>query len=824
MKKFFSLICLLSLFATAYGATDYGITVNGTKITSSKTSFTIGSGMVVYDVSHNTLTLTNVIFNCTGSGQSGIAVSATSTRSSSILRIYFEGVNSITASNGSAISCADKTDLVVVGTTVLTAKGSGNHALGLLYTDVSINGEGQLQMSSSGGATVAGDISCLSSLTMAINQCVIGNASNLGQRQLSYLKSVTINPSTTTSTDDLFTFKTRVTLGKTGSSSVPQVGNVLAWNMGSNVKIQSPEGTVFSASSQELTNPLTQLYNHDIEIGDEQLKSGYTAIGNFIYGTATAFNNPCAVLITTTKNFKNSSPTYINVPGFVTINGTVRPVYVNKNAFSGITSVNTIRYNFGVIYIGSYAMNGMPNLIKVYLPSSIKGFEANAFAGAGYPTYPLTVCWAALDYNDVAIPSTAFANTSLGISFYAPTVGARLKAESKNEITDYCTTVSTDPVASCDVTVGNNHYVVTGGFLTSSPGEMAIVGCSTNDKTVTINNNNSSATFGGKTYYCTSIAERAFSSRDITAFYCNYVGVKTIGKYAFTLCYQLEHFTFGEGITKIDGGAFSYTGLASVQWDAINCADFSLSERLFFNSASSGGNKITTFNFGDKVQRIPAYLCYDLPKVSKITIPASVTSIGASAFKGCTGLNSVTWNAKSVADFTDVDAPFVGLTDISSFAFGSNVSKIPAYLCQGMNITSLTVPKSTTAIGRYAFKDCKKLKRIYPQMTAPENLTYGSGIFDGVDKETCYLIVPGGTVSKYKATDPWRLFYNILQDGTGITGDINADGVVNVTDVTTLVNMILGTVAMNVARADVDDNGSVNVSDVTALVNIILEQ
>lgn len=54
------------------------------------------------------------------------------------------------------------------------------------------------------------------------------------------------------------------------------------------------------------------------------------------------------------------------------------------------------------------------------------------------------------------------------------------------------------------------------------------------------------------------------------------------------------------------------------------------------------------------------------------------------------------------------------------------------------------------------------------------------------------------------------------------TGDVNSDGSVNVSDITELVNMILGVVTKDEARADVDGNGTVNVSDVTALVNIIL--
>ena len=51
--------------------------------------------------------------------------------------------------------------------------------------------------------------------------------------------------------------------------------------------------------------------------------------------------------------------------------------------------------------------------------------------------------------------------------------------------------------------------------------------------------------------------------------------------------------------------------------------------------------------------------------------------------------------------------------------------------------------------------------------------------------------------------------------------DLNHDGAVNVGDVTTLVNMILGK-APQVAAADLNHDGAVNVGDVTTLVNLIL--
>ena len=64
--------------------------------------------------------------------------------------------------------------------------------------------------------------------------------------------------------------------------------------------------------------------------------------------------------------------------------------------------------------------------------------------------------------------------------------------------------------------------------------------------------------------------------------------------------------------------------------------------------------------------------------------------------------------------------------------------------------------------------------------------------------------------------------YNVVPPEEGMTGDVNGDGRVNVSDVSTLINMILGLEPMDEARGDVNGDGRVNVSDVTKLINIIL--
>ncbi len=55
-----------------------------------------------------------------------------------------------------------------------------------------------------------------------------------------------------------------------------------------------------------------------------------------------------------------------------------------------------------------------------------------------------------------------------------------------------------------------------------------------------------------------------------------------------------------------------------------------------------------------------------------------------------------------------------------------------------------------------------------------------------------------------------------------LSGDVNGDGKVNVSDVTALINMIMGITTMDATVADVNGDGKVNVSDVSALINIIL--
>ena len=66
--------------------------------------------------------------------------------------------------------------------------------------------------------------------------------------------------------------------------------------------------------------------------------------------------------------------------------------------------------------------------------------------------------------------------------------------------------------------------------------------------------------------------------------------------------------------------------------------------------------------------------------------------------------------------------------------------------------------------------------------------------------------------------------FNWFRFDSDAGGDINGDGQVNVTDVTALINKILGSAAYDDMLCDLNHDGLVNVSDVTALINIILSK
>ena len=138
------------------------------------------------------------------------------------------------------------------------------------------------------------------------------------------------------------------------------------------------------------------------------------------------------------------------------------------------------------------------------------------------------------------------------------------------------------------------------------------------------------------------------------------------------------------------------------------------------NSVTSIGNNafdicsgLTSVTIGNSVTSIGYSAFNGCSGLTSITIPNSVTSIGERAFQDCSNITSVVWNAKSCNSWN------FG-SQVTSFTFGDSVEIIPANLCTRMNkLTSVTIPNSVTSIGGSAFSGCTGLTSV----TIPNSVT-----------------------------------------------------------------------------------------------------
>lgn len=355
--------------------------------------------------------------------------------------------------------------------------------------------------------------------------------------------------------------------------------------------------------------------------------------------------------------------------------------------------------------------------------------------------------------------------------------------------------------------------------------------------------------------------------------------LKSIGMAAFAACGQLQSIELPASVDTIGSFAFSASGLTSVEVPAsvlyvgegafAQCKSLeqaTVSAAVIDKDAFKADDALATVTLGATVTSLGAGVfngCYaltaiDLPEQSALAtlgdeafIRSGLTTMN---FNGATQLNKVGEWAFAQSSLMQLSVPacvnevgqgaFFCAPSLTALSLPEGLTEVPAYMLAGTQGLALdSLGEGVTTIGDYAFYNNSQATSFY----LPSTVTYlgtkamagmtglqiitsmatdvpllGDSVWAGVNQPLVKLGTASNEVADlYAEADQWKEFY-ILHDY--LLGDVNEDGSIDVNDVTTLINYILGKnpPVFNPIAANVNGDEGINVNDVTAIINLIL--
>ena len=206
------------------------------------------------------------------------------------------------------------------------------------------------------------------------------------------------------------------------------------------------------------------------------------------------------------------------------------------------------------------------------------------------------------------------------------------------------------------------------------------------------------------------------------------------------------------------------------------------------NSAFSGCSRLTSVTIPNSVTSIGNSAFSGCSRLTGIEIPNSVTSIGDGTFSNCTNMTNVTIGSgvTSIGQYA-----FYTCTNMTNVTIGSGVTSIGNSAFSGCSrLTGIEIPNSVTIIGNFAFSECTNMTNV----TIGSGVTsIGSSAFSGCSRLTGIEIPNSVTIIGNFAFSKCTNMTNVTI-GSGVTsiGERAFYGCSGLTSVTICSNAIVG--------------------------------
>ncbi len=308
------------------------------------------------------------------------------------------------------------------------------------------------------------------------------------------------------------------------------------------------------------------------------------------------------------------------------------------------------------------------------------------------------------------------------------------------------------------------------------------------------------------------------------------INSKFIGDFAFLGDYRLTSVSVGSNVEYILKGAFNgCTALKNITFDPA-CNLTRIDEEAFINSGLENIN-IATMGIGTIGDWALAQT-----RLSSVNLPNGMTELGEGALSHNPLLSSVNMPGMAHDNTPRHNAPSHGRTinHINDFTFAGDgllnagnmlkngVSHIGnfAFYNVSQEMDTMRLPSTVVYLGDRAMAGMIGMQTLKTDAVDVPEL--GNEVWAGVDQPSVPLITPNSESNNlYKAADQWMDFFFEADDF--ILGDVNGDGVVNISDVTTLIDYVLsGEGDVDIRAADMNQDSLVNISDVTELIDFVL--